>query len=87
MSYQVMKLNDVEVEEYITARIVRLKTPEGMFKFIAQSEGVDGVTVYLGHGNLSLSIKSAIRQWAELRGIKHIDWGRGRDVDTSMEMN
>lgn len=86
MSYQVMKLNDVEVEEYITARIVRLKTPEGMFKFIAQSEGVDGIAVYLGHGNLSLSIKSAIRQWAKARGIKHIDWGRGRDVDTSMKM-
>ena len=37
MSYQVTQLNDIEVEEYITARIVRLKTPEGMFKFIAQS--------------------------------------------------
>lgn len=86
MSYQVMKLNDVEVEEYITARIVRLKTPEGMFKFVAQSEGVDGVTVYLGHGNLSPPIKVAIRQWAEIREIKHINWGRGRDVDTSMKM-
>ena len=42
--------------------------------------------MYLGHGNLSPPIKVAIRQWAELRGIKHIDWGRGRDVDTSMKM-
>lgn len=86
MSYQVTQLNDIEVEEYITARIVRLKSPEGVFKFIAQSEGVDGVTVYLGHGNLSPPIKVAIRKWAEIREIKHINWGRGRDVDTSMKM-
>ncbi len=86
MYYQVTQLNDIEVEEYITARIVRLKSPEGVFKFIAQSEGVDGVTVYLGHGNLSPPIKVAIRQWAELRGIKHIDWGRGREAVTSVKI-
>lgn len=86
MSYQVTQLNDIEVEEYITARIVRLKSPEGVFKFIAQSEGVDGVTVYLGHGNLSPPIKVAIRQWAELRGIKRIDWGRGREAVTSVKI-
>lgn len=86
MSYQVMKLNDVEVEEYITARIVRLKTPEGMFKFFAQSEGVDGVTVYLGHGNISPVVKTVMREWAAKRGIKHISWGRGKEADTSVSL-
>jgi hypothetical protein len=84
MSYQVLKLNDVEVEEYITARIVRLKSPEGMFKFYAQSDGVDGVTVYLGHGNLSTKTKISIRAWAKARGIKHIFWGRGKDAQTTL---
>lgn len=86
MSYQVLTLNDIEVEEYVTARIVRLKLPDGMFKFFAQSVGEDSVTVYLGHGNISTEAKQAIREWAKLRGIKNIDWGRGREVNISLAL-
>lgn len=82
MSYHEQEINGIVVEEYVTARIVRIKSSEGIFKFYAQSEGEDNVTVYLGHGNLTQKYKKIIKIWAKKSGIRQVRWGRGKEVVT-----
>ncbi|MBO7920943.1 hypothetical protein J5X92_01765 [Alteromonas sp. K632G] len=82
MSYNEQVINGIVVEEYVTARIVRIKSEDGIFKFFAQSEGEDNITVYLGHGNLSPKYKKIIKIWAKKSGIRQVRWGRGKEAAT-----
>lgn len=78
MPYTVELFNNVRVEEYATGWILRMTFPQGNFKFYAHPQGEEDVVIYIGHGNVTMEIKSAIRQWADKRGIKRVFWGRDK---------
>jgi len=81
MTYRTEKYNGAEVEVFTPCRIVRVKTEGREFKFFAQTEGISGVVIYIGHGKLDPQIKQAIQSWAIDEGIDHFKWGSDKEPD------
>ena len=86
MSYLSEEINGATVEEYITGRIVRINVNGEVFKFYAQSEGTDGIAVYIGHGVLSRETLKVIKRWAKKRGLKVGKWGRQKEFASNLRV-
>lgn len=81
MIYTTTNINGVNIEEYITGRILRIKYENKIFKLYIQSVDDKSVAIYLGHGELTMKIKSALREWCKLNGVEKVLWGHDKELD------
>lgn len=86
MSYNTFKVNDVTIEEYITGRILRVVYGDNTFKLFLQSVDKDTVVIYLGHGQITKEIKTALKEWAKSAGVNNVIWGRSRSIDKNLKL-
>ena len=82
MTYSVHNIRGTRLEVFIHSRLIRIEHEGKSFKFYAHTQGEKDIVVYLGHGDLSPRIKSAIKVWADENGIGEISWGRDREIST-----
>ena len=80
MTYSVHNIKGTRLEVFIPSRLIRIEHEGKTFKFYAHTQGEKDIVVYLGHGEISLQIKRAIKQWADENGIGEISWGRDREI-------
>lgn len=86
MTYSTTKHHGVVVEEYVTGRILRITHKGKSFKFFAQSEGESGIAIYIGHGELTLAVRRAIKAWASESGVTIGSWGRDKKLNTAIKV-
>ena len=84
MIYNTTNINGVDIEEYITGRMLRVSFEGHKFKLYVHTVDESTVAVYLGHGEITQKIRTALRQWSKDNGIEKVLWGRDKFLDTVM---
>lgn len=82
--YTTTNINGVDIEEYITGRMLRVYFEEHKFKLYVHTVDESTVAVYLCHGEITPKIRTALRQWSKEKGIEKVLWGRDKFLDTVM---
>lgn len=85
MTYTTTNIEGVEVEEFVTGRILRVTHAGNTFKLLVHTIDDGKVAIYLGHGDLTQKIKTALKRWAKENNISISMWGRERSLKKGLK--
>ena len=86
MPYLTTQFGLINIEDYVTSRIIRIKYNDKNFKFFGQSEGENGMIIYIGHGELDFRVVAALKDWCAKNGIGYVRWGDGPEANKTINI-
>ncbi|ANB27238.1 hypothetical protein A6F57_19865 [Alteromonas stellipolaris] len=86
MPYLTSQFGSVEIEDYVSSRIIRVKYNGKVFKFFGQSEGEDGMIIYIGHGELDFRVVAALKAWCAKNKVGYVRWGDGPEANQTINI-